>query len=323
MKINFSGIKLKPIHILKIIFYFLTFVLSSVFNSFLLRVFTVGFSYNQIKPLLADIAVILIFGMFGYLFKSKKQFGYFMFWTVIFAVLSAGNSIYYTNYKSFMSVSLISTASQLGGVMDAVTENIMEAKDLIFVWSILALIGVYIYIKKKRPDYFSVIAEQKARKKYFFSTFAIAVLIAGVFATMLTGTDYSRLKKQWNREYVLGTFGLYTYQISDSVSCINAKLNMLMGYSESEEAFREFYDKKEETKPTKKDNDYSGIFEGKNILTIHAESIQQFTLDTYMNGEELTPNLNKLAREGLYFSNFMPRKALEQALTVNSLFQVL
>lgn len=55
-----------------------------------------------------------------------------MFWTVIFAVLSAGNSIYYTNYKSFMSVSLLSTASQLGGVMDAVTENIMEAKDLIF-----------------------------------------------------------------------------------------------------------------------------------------------------------------------------------------------
>ena len=103
-------------------------------------------------------------------------------------------------------------------------------------------------------------------------------MIAGIFASMLTGTDYSRLKKQWNREYVLGTFGLYTYQISDSVSCINAKLNMLMGYSESEEAFREFYDKKEETKPKKKDNDYSNIFEGKNIITIHAESIQQFIL---------------------------------------------
>ena len=83
-----------------------------------------------------------------------------------------------------------------------------------------------------------------------------------------------------------------------------------MGYSESEEAFREFYDKKEETKPKKKDNDYSNIFEGKNIITIHAESIQQFTLDTFINGEELTPNLNKLAKEGLYFSNFYAQESV-------------
>ncbi|MBQ9375611.1 MAG: LTA synthase family protein, partial [Ruminococcus sp.] len=130
---------------------FLCFVISSVLNSFMLRVFTVGFSYNQLKPLLADVAVVLIFGMFGYIFKSKKQFGYFMFWTLVFTILTAGNSIYYTNFKSFLSISLLSTASQLGGVMDAVTENIMEPKDFLFIWPIPALIAVYIYIKKKRP----------------------------------------------------------------------------------------------------------------------------------------------------------------------------
>lgn len=276
----------------------------------MLRVFTVGFSYNQIKPLMADIAAVLFIGMFGYLFKSKKQFGYFMVWTVIFAVLSAGNSIYYTNYKSFMSVSLLSTASQLGGVMDAVTENIMEPKDLIFLWSIPALIVVYIFLKKKRPDYFDLLAEKKTRKKRFFAIFATALVLTGIFAATLSGTDYSRLRKQWNREYILGTFGLYTYQISDLISFANGKINMLMGFSESEEAFKDFYDKKEETKPVKKDNDYSNIFEGKNIITIHAESIQNFTLDTYMNGEELTPNLNKLAREGLYFSNFYAQESV-------------
>ena len=48
-----------------------------------------------------------------------------------------------------MSVSLISTASQLGGVMDAVTENIMEPKDLIFLWDIPAIIVVYILLKRR------------------------------------------------------------------------------------------------------------------------------------------------------------------------------
>ncbi len=289
---------------------FLTFVLSSLINSFLLRAFTVKFSYNQIKPLLADIAMVLFIGLFAYCFKPKRRFVYYMIWTCVFALLSAGNSIYYTNYKSFISVSLISTASQLGGVIDAVTENIMEPKDLIFLWSIIAMIAEYVFIRKKKPDYFTKLQEKKLGKKYALGTLAVSVSVAGIFATTLTGTDVSRLAKQWNREYVLGTFGLYTYQISDTVSCIHAKLNMMLGFDESEQAFKDFYDEKEEVEKTDKDNDYSDIFKGKNVLTIHAESIQQFALDTYINGEELTPNLNKLAREGLYFSNFYAQESV-------------
>ena len=289
---------------------FLTFVLSSLINSFLLRAFTVKFSYNQINPLLADIAIVLFIGLFAYCFKPKRRFVYYMIWTCVFALLSAGNSIYYTNYKSFISVSLISTASQLGGVIDAVTENIMEPKDLIFLWSIIAMIAEYVFIRKKKPDYFTKLQEKKLGKKYALGTLAVSVSVAGIFATTLTGTDVSRLAKQWNREYVLGTFGLYTYQISDMVSCIHAKLNMMLGFDESEQAFKDFYDEKEEVEKTDKDNDYSDIFKGKNVLTIHAESIQQFALDTYINGEELTPNLNKLAREGLYFSNFYAQESV-------------
>lgn len=289
---------------------FLTFVLSSLINSFLLRAFTVKFSYNQIKPLLADIAMVLFIGLFAYCFKPKRRFVYYMIWTCVFALLSTGNSIYYTNYKSFISVSLISTASQLGGVIDAVTENIMEPKDLIFLWSIIAMIAEYVFIRKKKPDYFTKLQEKKLGKKYALGTLAVSVSVAGIFATTLTGTDVSRLAKQWNREYVLGTFGLYTYQISDTVSCIHAKLNMMLGFDESEQAFKDFYDEKEEVEKTDKDNDYSDIFKGKNVLTIHAESIQQFALDTYINGEELTPNLNKLAREGLYFSNFYAQESV-------------
>ncbi len=289
---------------------FLTFVLSSLINAFLLRAFTVRFNYSQVKPLLADIAAVLFIGLFAYCFKPKRRFVYYMIWTCIFALLCAGNSIYYTNYKSFISVSLLSTASQLGGVIDAVTENIMEPKDLIFLWSIIALIAEYVYIRKKKPDYFTKLQEKKLGKKYALTTLAVSVSVAGIFATTLTGTDISRLAKQWNREYVLGTFGLYTYQISDTVSSIKAKLNMLLGFDESEQAFKDFYDEKEEVEETEKDNEYSDIFKGKNVLVIHAESIQQFTLDTYINGEELTPNLNKLAREGLYFSNFYAQESV-------------
>ena len=314
MKICFDKISASVSRYVKNNILFLTFVLSAVINSFLLRAFTVGFSYNQLKPLLADIAVTLFIGLFAYCFKPKRQIIYFIIWTVVFTILNAGNSIYYTNYKSFMSVSLLSTASQLGGVMDAVTENIMEVKDFIFLWPLLALIGVYVFIRKKRPDYFKNLQERKCRKKYALCTLGVSVAVAGIFATTLTGTDYSRLQKQWNREYVMATFGLYTYQISDLVSCINAELNMTLGFSESEAAFKDFYGTQQEAdkadKQEEKANEYSDIFEGKNVIAIHAESIQQFAMDTSFNGKELTPNLNKLADEGLYFTNFYAQESV-------------
>lgn len=288
---------------------FITYFILMLLNSTILRCFTVK-NYFSIKPMLADIAVILLIGLFGYFIKPKKRFVYYMIWVSLFSILSMANSIYYTNYKSFISVSLLSTASQLGGVIDAVTENILEAKDLIFLLSILIYIFVYVYLRRKK-SYFKRVEQICTKpKKTARNTFFVGVVFAAVFSTTLTGTDVSRLGNSWNREYVLSAFGLYTYTFSDIVTSTKAQLNVIFGEKESAEAFHAFYDDKEEADPVSDENKYTNIFKGKNVITIHAESIQQFTLDTKINGNELTPNLNKLAREGIYFSNFYAQESV-------------
>lgn len=299
---------------LKNLFYrnilFLLFVLSSLVNSFLLRAFTVK-NYFSLKPVLADIVIVLVISVFGFLIKNpKRRFAYYMPWTCIFVVLCVANSIYYTNYRSFISISLISTATQLGGVMDAVTENILEVKDLVFIWAIPAMIVAYILLKKKE-GYFEKVKETQKRTKSALTTLSTAGVCLVLFAINLTGTDLSRLAKQWNREYVVSRFGLYTYQITDTVSSIRAKLNILFGYKKNREIFDEFYEEKNKTEEAVSDtNEYTDIFKDKNVIVIHAESIQQFCIGTYFNGEPLTPNLNKLVDEGLYFSNYYAQESV-------------
>ena len=291
---------------------FWTFVITNLANDFMLRAFTVGFAYNIIKPILADLGILLLFGLISYVCKKpKRQFTYLLVLTVIFSILVMGNSLYYTHAKSFLSVSYISTASQLGGVMNAVTENIFEAKDLLFLFPIPVMIVVYILLKRRTRNYISESRDRKKRRRTAFFTLLGSIGVLGIFASTLTGTDYSRLRKQWNREYTMGTFGVYTYQFSDLIACTYSKINMMFGYDESEQAFKNFYDENSKAEEKeKKANQYSDIFKGKNMFVIHAESIQQFTLDTYINGEELTPNLNKLAREGIYFSNFYAQESV-------------
>ena len=47
-----------------------------------------------------------------------------------------------------------------------------------------------------------------------------------------------------------------------------------------------------QVQPISKINEYTGIFEGKNVIAIHAESLQNFALGLTINGQEITPNLN-------------------------------
>jgi len=276
---------------------FLTFVVTSVINGCLLRFLTIK-NYFEIEPILADIAVVLMVGSIGYLFQKKNQIKYFLIMSIIFVTMSVVNSMYYTNYLSFASFSLLKTSLQIVDVGDAVVNNVMEKKDFSYLWQLVVLIFVYVTLKKK--NYFDKIEETK-NKKTFLKTIIVSLLFVGLFVSTLTSFDISRLSKKWNREYIVKNFGIFTYQFNDLFLTLKTSFNPLAGYDESNKEVREYYKKNEKEQ---KENEYTDIFKGKNILTIHAESIQQYVLDMSFNGKEVAPNLKKLASEGLYFSNF-------------------
>ena len=96
-------------------------------------------------------------------------------------------------------------------------------------------------------------------------------------------------------------FGIYTYQINDFFQSITPKINTLFGYDNALKKVTDYYQKNKRENTT---NEYTNIFKGKNIIAIHAESMQTNAMELTFNDKEVTPNLNKLAKEGIFFSNF-------------------
>ena len=276
---------------------FFTFVITTLINGMILRFITVH-NYFDIKPILADLAVVLLFGSFVYLFKPKNRFKYLMIISVLLTAICIINSLYYTYYMSFASFSLIAVSLTVVDVGDAVIKNVMQFKDFIFLWQIIVLIIVHHRLKKK--DYYTKIAEIENKKKRFSGTIICGVVIYALFFATVTSVEYSRLSKQWNREFLVTKFGVYTYQLNDLFKSLDAKFNTLFGYDNAAKEFRDFYSNREEHK----DNSYTNMFKDYNVIVIHAESIQNIALNTSFNGQEVAPNLNKLKNEGLYFSNF-------------------
>ena len=280
---------------------FLSYMVISLLIGFILRITTVG-TPIYFKAFLSDFMVALFIGAFGYLFKPKYQFSYFFVWVIFFSILAIGDTIYYQFYQSFLSVNLISTASMLGAVDDSLYDKLHASQFLYLVFPVIFVL-IHRFLSKKNY-YFEVEKTEKGKKNFIYSIATAGVIVCSLLFT-LTGTDTSRLIKQWNREWLVQKFGLYTYTINDLIQSIQPHLNTLFGYDEAARKFRNFYACKAEEKTSS--NKYTNAFKGKNVIFIHSESMQNFLINLKINGEEVTPNLNKIIKEGIYFDRFYPQ----------------
>ncbi len=59
------------------------------------------------------------------------------------------NSIYYSYYNSFSSISLLSTSRFVSDVGDAVVDNVLEVKDFVYLFEPVVMLIVYYVLKAK------------------------------------------------------------------------------------------------------------------------------------------------------------------------------
>ena len=280
---------------------FLVYVLVCVLNSTLLRFFTMPTmeNYLSFKPIIADIAVVTIIGSFSYLFKGKKRYIYLLVCAIIFTAICTINSAYYTFYTSFASVSMLSLTQYIGEVGDAVVENVLQIKDLVYIFPLIFFI--YYYHRLTKKDKYKIYTKDKRIRK-FKNTIIAGGIVLLLFIVSLSSLEISRFVKQWNREYIVMRFGIYMYQGNDIIASIQPKISAMFGYDDAKKEFTEYYkDRNDEQDYT---NEYTNVLEGRNVIVIHAESLQGIAINRTFNGEEVTPNLNRLIKEGLYFNNF-------------------
>ena len=166
---------------------FLTFVITNVFNAWLLRFFSVK-NALELKPILADLAIVIIIGAFAYLFKPKNRFKYYFTWAIIFTIVCVINSIYYNNFLSYASFSLLATSLQAASVADAIVQNVMELKDFIYIFGPMTLLIINGGLKRK--GYFNKIVQNG--KVMMLNTLVMGVITIGFFISMLTSLDVGR-----------------------------------------------------------------------------------------------------------------------------------
>lgn len=271
------------------------FIISNLINGLIIRIVTVK-NGLFISPLLVDLGFLILVSLLSLLIKKEKRIRYFITLSIIFNIVCIVNSIYYHYYSSFASISLIANITFASDVSDAIVENVLKVVDLIYIWQTITL--VIIYKKTNKKEY---IKHKENKKKLVKTGLITSLSLFAVAALFMPLNAWSRLYNLWNRESVVMNHGIYVYQLDDFIQSLTPKITSVLGHDKALKKVTDYY---KENKYTPSNNEYTNIFKGKNIIVIHAESMQKFAMDLTFNNKEVTPNLNKLANEGIFFSNF-------------------
>ena len=278
---------------------FVSYVILTLLATMFVRKFTIG-TFFSFKPLITDLGLILLIGSFGYFVKPKNQYRFYYALVIVISVICLISSIYYRFFTSFASIGEIATVGQTETVTGSIFDR-LSIKDGVFI--LIPVIFYLIHRKLLSSAYYYFIDKIEKGKKMFVSTLLIGVLCLSYSFGVATNTDYSRLSKQWNRLYIVERFGIIMYQANDIVQFLTPQISSLFGYDKAVSLFDDYFNSKT---PTEK-NKYTGVLKGKNIIFVHMESMQSFLMNLSFNGEEVTPNLNKLSKEGMFFTNFYPQ----------------
>ena len=267
-----------------------------VMMDFFLRVFICDIDFFPAYYPIPNIFTLSWIVLFvGIIHSLKGRWGKAAYW-VIFAISYAMflvNTIYFSLTEFCFSFTLLEMSGEGSAyIMDA----ILGAKPWMYLLLLLVLVtSVFVFRKIHVPD--------KFESKRLFKTI-IAFIIIHVVAVLALGPANSELK--WNTfknprniyddfsdiNKCMKVTGLYEYTLR----------NFYVTFLKPEEVIsaedKEFLDEIYSQPDDKAENFYTGIFEGKNILFLQLEG-----MDDWLLTEETTPNLYALMQESINFKN--------------------
>lgn len=254
--------------------------------------------YINISHAYIYILFILVLISFSYLFKNRGHMWFLITINLFLSILFLADVIYYRGFNSFPTLYSLNETSNLHDMSDIIL-SLIRKSDILFIIDFFILIP-YSIINKK-------MYKMHSRNVLLFFLLFIVSSIYTIYVPFKVNVlnKYDKAESLFQTKWMasitvcnLSPIGYHYLDIYNYFS--NAKLLKLTS-SDIQEINTWFQNKDESNLP---DNQYSGVFKGKNLLVIQVESLENFVINRSVGGQVITPNLNKLLGNSLYFSNY-------------------
>ncbi len=230
---------------------------------------------------------IIVFSLIEWL-SSKRKILYYMIANLFITIIYFSVLMYYKYYGVIATYHALQQADKVTKVGESTYSLITPYYLFIFVDILFFLCLMF------RPKY---IAIWKERGLYRMSrpvliTVAVASFALCIFNIWPNRASMNEIKKA-------ESMGILNYEVYTLFADSTEKEEII----DSKEITQQAVDKLKGV-PTPQSPQYFGIDQGKNLIVVQMESFQNFLIGLKIDGQEITPNINKLAQSNTYFNNF-------------------
>lgn len=252
-------------------------------------------SFSSSPPMVVYVSFIVIILSFAFIHKGRNRFWFLVSCNTLLSALLVADLMYYRGFNSFITPYLLSQTTNLDNLFSSIV-SMLRPIDLLFIIDVLLLLGSGLKFK-------SFYAKSKRNTYTLFILLVLSVsyiYYQHVQLDLNEKSDSMLFRVAWCPNETmsnLSPLGYHSYDIYNFYK--NTKDNQLTPGENQE--INNWFGQNQEKLPA---NEYKGIFKGQNLIMIQVESLENFVLNQKVNGQEITPYLNKLLANSIYFSNF-------------------
>lgn len=250
--------------------------------------------YQELILLITPLSSTLLMLAFSLVLARKKQ-------PIALLVVSFGtsfilfaNMIFYRFFNDFITLPLLFQSKNMGALGGSILE-LLHPYD-VFVFLDVAVIA-YLVFRKKRAAF----AEAPLTRTKLVSISTLAIAVFFVNWTMAEVVRPELFTRTFDRQIMVKSIGTFNYHLYDAV--VNSRMTTKKVFASSEDLMDANQYLQNRTQD-ELDPELFGVAEGRNVFLISLESLQSFAIHNDVYGEEVTPFLNRLAKDSFYFENF-------------------
>lgn len=250
---------------------------------------------QQFLLFLNPIPTAIIFISIALYFRGALSYWLAIIFNLIQSAWLFANMLYYREFSDFLSMGILGSGSSTGNNLGKSIAAIIHWTDYLVFIDIIILIALVIF-KQLTID------RKGVQKKFAILTTLFGVILMFVDYGIASTNRSGLLTRSFDNNYIVKYLGLNEYAVFNAVQTYNQTESRKRAKPTDLAKVKKFV----ATQKLPDNIQYYGTQKGKNVFMIHLESFQQFLIDYKVDGQEVTPNLNKFYHDQntLSFDNF-------------------
>lgn len=255
-----------------------------------------GWSFYGNAHISVYISFIAIILSFSFLLIKRAHVWYLILANLFVTIIIISDLWYFRGFDSFITLHIFSQGTNLDNLSSSIL-SMMRSIDLIFVLDLLILIPLGFVFKKiyhtaRRSFSLFIVILSVSISLIYFSHYLIDI------SKKIPNTILFRIC--WTPKQTMANLSPIGYHIYDAYNYWKDNTPYILTSDEKKE-IETWFDEKKENLP---DNKYKGMFKGKNLIVLQVESLENFVINKKIDNQEITPNLNKILKNSIYFNNY-------------------